>query len=163
MIVVRVIALRLAILAGGWWILTEGDRGGLGFGVPVVGLALATSLWLSPPARQPWRPLGMVRFAAHFLVHSVLGGIDVARRALAPRIPLAPAVRAFRGQLPPGPARDVFASAVSLMPGTLVIDRTPDGLIVHALVDSEQVDHELAVLEATIAHAMGPTRERADG
>jgi multicomponent Na+:H+ antiporter subunit E len=160
---VRVLVLRAAILSGGWWVFTEGDRGGIAFGVPVVGLALVTSLWLSPPARQPWRPFGLARFAAYFLFHSVRGGVDVARRALSPRLPLSPGVRAFPVQLPHGPARDVFAATLSLMPGTLVVDRGEDTLFVHTLADTAQVDRDLAALEVRVAHAMGPTREAGDG
>lgn len=153
MTVVRVVLLRAALLFGGWWILVEGDRGGVAFGVPVVILALLTSLWLSPPTRQSWRPIALMRFAAYFVFHSVLGAVDVARRVFAPRLPLAPNLIAFRGRLSPGMARDVFAGALSMMPGTLVVDRDDDELLVHVLVDSEAVERELGMLEERVANA----------
>lgn len=163
MTIVRAVLLRAALLAGGWWILIEADRAGVAFGVPIVTLALFTSLWLSPPTRQSWRPIALVRFVAHFVLHSVLGAVDVARRAFTPRLLLTPNLRTFRGRLPPGAARDVFAGALSMMPGTLVVNRDDDALLVHTLVDSEAVDRELGVLEERVANAMGSMRERRDG
>ena len=151
---VRTIALRAAILAGGWWTLSEGSRSGVAFGAVVVVVALVVSLWLSPPVHQPWRPLGLVRLAMHFLYHSVRGGVDVARRAFAPRLPLDPALRAFPTSLPPGPAREVFAATLSLMPGTLAVEQRDRELVVHVLVDSDQVERDLSALERRVARAM---------
>jgi multicomponent Na+:H+ antiporter subunit E len=159
--ILRTVLLRGAILSLGWWILSEGSRAGVGFGAVVVALALAASLWLSPPTRQPWRLVGLVRFVVHFLYHSVRGGVDVARRAFAPSLPLAPALLAFPARLPPGPARDVFTATLSLMPGTLAVEQGDRDVVVHVLVEGDAVEHELAALERRIAHAMGT--EAVDG
>lgn len=161
-IVARALALRAAILAAGWWILTAGDPRGLGFGIAVVGVATATSLWLGPPAAQPWRPLGLARLALHFLVHSLRAGVDVARLACSPRR-LAPELVTYRGRLPPGPARDVLAGMLSLMPGSLTVDRTDDALVIHVLATPRAHHAELAALEDRIIDAMGPAELRRRG
>jgi multicomponent Na+:H+ antiporter subunit E len=151
----RTVLLRGVVLALGWWILTEGDRDSVGFGVVIASVALSASLWLEPPAPQTWRVLGMVRFTAHFLYRSLRGGIDVARRAFAPRLPLEPGLRSFPTRLPPGPARDLFSATLSLMPGTLAVEQGEGGILVHVLVDGASVTPELADLEARVAEATG--------
>jgi multicomponent Na+:H+ antiporter subunit E len=156
LIVARSLLIRTAILAAGWWILTEGDPAGIGFGIGIVALAVVTSLWLAPPVTQRYRPLALIQLALYFLVSSMRGGVDVARRAFSPRLPLSPGIRRFSGELPPGPARDTFAGMLTLMPGTLAVDRTDEAILVHTLVDTAQVDDELRTLERRIARALGP-------
>jgi multicomponent Na+:H+ antiporter subunit E len=158
--ILRAALLRGTILALGWWILSEGSRAGASFGAVVVALALAASLWLSPPTAQSWRPVGLVRFAGHFLYHSVRGGVDVARRAFAPSLPLAPSLLAFPARLAAGPARDVFTATLSLMPGTLAVEPRETDIVIHVLVEGTAVEHELAALERRITEAMGAAEVR---
>ena len=147
---------RTAVLALGWWALTEGDTAALVFGVPVVLCAVAGSIAVGPSRAPRWRPLGLARFALHFLVESLRGGLDVARRALSPRMPLAPAVVHYRTRLPAGTARDLFAGAISLMPGTLSMRAGEAELELHVLVDRGAAgQRELARLEQRVAGALG--------
>jgi multicomponent Na+:H+ antiporter subunit E len=63
-----------------------------------------------------------------------MAGVDVARRALDPRLPLRPGFVTYAPRLPPGGARDAFCALASLMPGTLPADTNEDGtLLVHCL------------------------------
>jgi multicomponent Na+:H+ antiporter subunit E len=89
-----------------------------------------------------------------FLWQSVSGGVDVALRALKPRMPLAPTVFDYRLRLPPGPAPVTMASLVSLMPGTLA---TVSGtrLRVHVLDATRGYEDELELLEAQVAWVFG--------
>lgn len=146
---------RAAILCAGWWILSEGDPAGIGFGIVVVAIALAASLALSPPPRLAWKPLGLLRFAHFFVKGSLHGGFDVARRALAPRLALAPEVIRFRSRLPVGPALDLFTSTLSLMPGTLAVDREGSLLEVHTLFAAGAHARELQLLEECVGAATG--------
>lgn len=158
---------RAAILCVGWWILSEGDPAGVGFGVAVVAIALVASLALSPPPRLAWKPLGLLRYAAFFVKGSLHGGFDVAHRALAPRLALAPAVIRFRSRLPAGPALDLFTSTMSLMPGTLAVDREGSEIEVHTLFAAEAHARELELLEECVGAAtgvvLGPEQEAGDG
>jgi multicomponent Na+:H+ antiporter subunit E len=161
------LAVRAAVLAAGWLILTAGARDGLGYGAAVVLLALLVSVGLGPPARTAWRPLGLLRFAGFFLHSSLRGGVDVARRALSPRRAISPQVTSYRTRLPAGAARDLFNAALSLMPGTLSVDRDGPALQVHVLAaTADETRRSLARLEDRIAGGLGvslASGDEADG
>jgi multicomponent Na+:H+ antiporter subunit E len=159
----RALLVRAALLAAGWWILTAGDRSALGFGVPVVLAALAASLSLPAPAPPRWRPLGLLGFALAFGAGSVRAGIDVAARALAPHVRIAPAMVEYTLRLPEGSARNLFVATVNLMPGTLSVDVDGRQLHVHALAGHDPaLVHRLEVLERRVARALGERLEGAD-
>jgi multicomponent Na+:H+ antiporter subunit E len=146
---------RAAWLAAGWWALIEGDPAGLAFGLPVVVLATVASLRVRPPGHERWHPLGVARLVGSFLAHSLQGGLDVAARALAPRLPLAPVMLDYQASLPPGPALSIFMGALSLMPGTLAVDAHGAEVKVHALADDrDALRRQLAALEARVAGAL---------
>ncbi|MBE7504493.1 MAG: Na+/H+ antiporter subunit E, partial [Verrucomicrobiales bacterium] len=83
-------ALRLALLAALWWVLAGADTRSWIVGVPVVLAATWVSRGLTPAVAWRWSWTGAFRFAGFFLWHSLLGGADVAWRALHPRRPLRP-------------------------------------------------------------------------
>ncbi|HEX7838114.1 MAG TPA: Na+/H+ antiporter subunit E [Kofleriaceae bacterium] len=155
----RAIALRATVIAAGWWILGEGHAS-LGFGVPVVLAALLAS-FLAPSPRPPrFHVVALVRFALAFASGSVRGGLDVARRALAPRLPISPAVVEYTLHLPEGAARDLFLGTASLMPGSLCLDLDGSRLHVHVLADhTSGVARELELIERRIARALGEPLE----
>ena len=83
----------------------------IGFGPAdlVVGLIAAaaatwTSLRLLPPQPGRMRLTALLSLIPHFLWKSVVAGVDVARRALDPRLPLRPGFIAYRVGFAPGPA-----------------------------------------------------------
>lgn len=151
----RSIALRAAILAAGWWTLTGGRVTGAPFGAVVVGIALVVSLALPSIGAPRWRPGGLVRFAGVFLIGSVHGGVDVARRAFAPSLPVAPDLLTYEVRLPAGPPTFLFASALSLMPGTSSVTLDGRSLVIHTLVSGPQVLGDIERLEQAIAGAVG--------
>ncbi|WP_338863798.1 Na+/H+ antiporter subunit E [Myxococcus stipitatus] len=139
-----------------WWALCDGDLSSLTFGVPVMTAVLVVSFMLSPPRRYSWRLIDVVRFGVFFLAGSVQGGIDVARRALAPGMPISPVFIRYRLRLPPGAPCTVFRITLSLMPGTLNADVLGDELVVHSLVDrGEVLHHELEDLERRVSRLFG--------
>jgi multicomponent Na+:H+ antiporter subunit E len=81
-------------------------------------LAAAAATWVSLRLLPP--DAGRVKFAAllarspRFLWLSVLAGIDVARRALSPSLPLRTGFVSYRTSLPRGQARNSFATITSL-------------------------------------------------
>lgn len=158
----RSAGLRTALLAGGWWIVTEGDRSAVAFGVPLVLLALGASLSLSPAPAPRWSATGLARFVVVFVAGSLLGGVDVARRALAPTLPIAPGMMRFPLRLRTSPARRLFMCTLSLMPGTLCVSQEGDELLVHVLSDEgDGRSRTLRALEAHVARAVGePLEER---
>ena len=137
-------------LAALWWIVTEGRPGSWGVGIPVVLLAALTALAVTPTRRWRIRPAGLARFLVHFLVGSVRGGVDVARRVLSPRMRLAPGFLTYRLSLPEGAPRVLLADAISLMPGTLTVDLVGEELHLHALDAGPGLAGELAELERRV-------------
>ena len=86
---------------------------------------------------------------------SLRGGVDVALRALHPRLPLAPALLAYDLRLAPGLARIFMVNVVSLLPGTLSADLSGSGLSVHVLDRNLPVQHQLQALEQQVAMLFG--------
>lgn len=149
------------VLAGGWWTIAEGDPAGLAFGAPIVLLALAASACTSVAPSPRWSLPGLSRFALAFLSGSLLGGVDVARRALAPRLPISPTLVTFALRLPAGPARNLFMATLSLMPGTLVADLVGDLVEVHVLAGGgAELTRQLRAMEAHVARALGEKLEQ---
>jgi len=117
-----------------------------------------TSLRLLPPAA------GRVKFAAlaargpRFLWQSVLAGIDVARRALHPRLPLAAGLVTYRTGLPRGQARNTFATITSLLPGTVPLADEETGIVYHCLDTAQPVADQLAADERAYGKALEPGR-----
>lgn len=156
----RSVAVRASVLSGGWWVIAEGDRSALLFGVPIVLLALGASVALPSPSAPRWSPTGLARFASAFLFGSLHGGLDVARRALAHRLLIAPTVLRYPLGLRTEPARHLFMGALSLMPGTLSVSLEGDGLEVHVLVDQgDGFARQLRDLEERVAGAAGERLE----
>ncbi|MDZ7826958.1 MAG: Na+/H+ antiporter subunit E [Gammaproteobacteria bacterium] len=123
-------------------------------GLVTVTVAGFTGAVLVPGRPYPWRPARLVRFTAFFLYWSIRGGLDVARRALAPGLPISPRWLRYRIALPPGQPRTLLVSILSLLPGTLSADlEEADLLVVHALTgeDSASVRRNVHRLESEVA------------
>lgn len=127
----RAMIFRAVLLALCWWAITEGDRDALGFGALAVTVALLLSLRLHKPVH--FGVLALLQFLPLFIWRSLAGGVDVARRALAPGPPLDPALVEYRTQLPAGLPRVFLANVISLLPGTLTADLRDEVLCLHVL------------------------------
>lgn len=90
----------------------------------------------------------------HFLWESVLAGIDVARRALDPKLPLRPGFVTCPLGFPPGYARNTFATITSLLPGSVPADETEAELIYHCLDTAAPVVEQLWKEERLLAKAL---------
>lgn len=153
-------AAQTAVLLGLVWMALDG----LANPVPGIAFALggaALGAWLVPGQPYPWRPLRVALFGGYFLYESLRGGVDVAWRALHPRLPLAPETFDYPLWLPEGMPRTVMVSTVSLLPGTLSVDVDDAGLLrVHALVPGSASG--LDTLQRRVAHLFSlapPERE----
>jgi multicomponent Na+:H+ antiporter subunit E len=146
---------RAALMAAAWFGFNGADWNSWIVGGPVVLGAAWVSLRLLPAISWRWSFSGAILFAGFFLRESLRGGWDVARRALAPRLGLAPAIVCYDLRLPAGPARLFFCSAVSLLPGTSVIAIEQSRICVHVLDFSPHVEEELRELERRVAALFG--------
>ena len=104
---------RALLLGFGWWALTEGDPSSLAIGLTMVAAATLASLIASPPQPITLQPRALVTLAGGFLYGSLLGGWDVARRALAPSLPISPALIPYSTRLDSMPAQQVSSSVPS--------------------------------------------------
>lgn len=148
---VRTTLIGGALFALVWAALARGGPGWLAAGAVGVAAAWATlRVTAAPPqARLCWRRLP--RFLAFFVGHSLAGGLDVARRVLAPDMRLQPGLVTIRTALPTEGARVLLALAVSLMPGTLAARVNGDELTLHALDAQAAVEEETRRIEREIA------------
>jgi multicomponent Na+:H+ antiporter subunit E len=134
---------------GFWLVLTGADADDLAAGLVAAVAATWASLRLMPS--QPWglRPIKLAGYVLHFLRQSITAGIDVAWRALQPRMSLQPGFVVYQAQLPPGTTREAFRAIMSLMPGTLPCGPAEgNGLTIHCLDVTQPVAEQLAVEEA---------------
>ncbi|MEA3302987.1 MAG: Na+/H+ antiporter subunit E [Pseudomonadota bacterium] len=144
---------RVLVFALLWWILTQGAINSWLVGAPVVLLAALASVWLLPAI--PWSLSGVVRFIPFFLWRSLYAGIDVARRALHPKLPISPGLFDYRWRLPPGLPRVFMANTVSLLPGTLSAELGEEYLRVHVIDQSGDFIPELSIVEESVARLFG--------
>jgi len=144
-----------------WWVLTDGAASSWWIGVPAVLLALLASIALIPPLPFVW--LGLVRFVPFFLIHSLLGGIDVARRVFQPRLPISPDLVEYPLRLPPGLAQVIMVNTVSLLPGTLAAELGQDILKIHVLDSGSDFETELIAIEEHVARLFSAPFNIIDG
>lgn len=95
--------------------------------------------WRPDPLRLLRKSTALVRYVPRFLVELVKANIQVVYLALHPKMPIRPGIiaLAIRHRSPLGTT--LLANSITLTPGTLTMDVTPDGrtLYIHALDVSE--------------------------
>lgn len=156
---------RSVLLALLWWVLNGDDVGSWWFGAPAVAAAALFDFALSPGDGPRPTLAGTARFVPYFLRQSLIGGADVALRALRPSLPLAPGMLEYPHRLPAGPPSAVMAATVSLLPGTLTADMGEGYLRVHTLTEGQDAAGDLRELEARVAglFGLGTAPDRGEG
>lgn len=147
--------LRTAGLYLVWWVMTEGDSSGLGFGALIVVLVGLLSCKLYPPSGYSLHPLATLRFAGYFMLRSVVAGVDVGRRLLSPSVPVNPGYLTVTTSLPAGSPRWLLANTLSLMPGTLSVRLQGASLELHCLDLDQPIDADVRSAERKIAGVFG--------
>jgi multicomponent Na+:H+ antiporter subunit E len=138
-----------------WIVLTGGNPADLGAGAVAALAATWASLRLLPPSTSRMQLSAFARLVLRFLRQSVVAGVDVARRALDPRLPLHPGFVVYPVGLPRGPARHVFTTLMSLLPGTVPTGADARSqLLVHCLDSEQPVAAQLAAEEAVFARVI---------
>jgi multicomponent Na+:H+ antiporter subunit E len=153
----RVLVVR-ALLYFALWIVVDQSAKPANLVVGVLASAAATwaSLKLLPPAIGRVRLGALLLLLPRFLWQSLVAGVDVARRAFAPRLDLQPGFIDYRTQLPPGSARNAFELIASLMPGSVPSDETRGTIEFHCLDTRQPVAEQLAAEERAYARALQP-------
>lgn len=147
---------RLAGFLAFWVIIAGTEPVDILFGVPAALIAASASMQLLPARTKRLRVVALAKLVPRFLYQSISAGIDVAWRALDPRLPLQPGFVTYRPRLPPGAALSTFSTVTSLLPGTLPSGTDESGrLIVHCLDTTQPVNDQLAMEEALLMRALG--------
>jgi multicomponent Na+:H+ antiporter subunit E len=145
-----------------WLVLAGLGPADLIIGALAAALATWTSLRLLPPGRGRPRFAFLAILAIRFVWQSVAAGIDVAWRALDPRLPLRPGFVVYPIRLQTSPARNAFLTLSSLLPGTLPTGLDEGGaLLIHCLDVGQPVVAQMAAEESLLIRALG--KERNDG
>jgi len=145
-----------------WLVLAGVDSADLPAAAVAVGGATWASLRLLPP--QPWhlRPLALLGLVVRFLRQSVVAGVDVAWRALDPRLPVRPGLVVYPVRLAPGPTQNTFATLAGLVPGSTPVGPAEGaGLLIHCLDVDQPVVAQLQTEEALFTRALGLPSGRA--
>lgn len=141
---------RAIPFAAVWWILTDGEPESWSIGLPTVFISAWISMSLTNQHPGRWRLLSAVRFIGFFAIASVRGGIDVARRAFHPRMPLHPDLIRYPFKIENPSARILMANTISLLPGTLSVELHDDDIEVHILDNTQPFRAELERVESVI-------------
>lgn len=124
---------RLAIFGALWAVLTGGAVDSLVYGAAAVVAATALSLFIYP-AVQPgivvWRAVAVL---PRFLVQSGLGGLDVARRAFDPRLPISPGWVDIPLSNRHDAANVLLGGVISILPGSLSAGPGDGEMDIHVL------------------------------
>ena len=136
-----------------WWLLTDGAASSWWIGIPAVLLALLIIYALDLPTISVWSKLP--GFLLFFFQHSLLGGIDVARRVFQRNISIAPQLYDYTMRLPSGLPQVMMANSVGLLPGTLSVGLEENVLTVHVLDKHTDFLAELEAVEKYIARIFG--------
>lgn len=148
-------AVRAGLFASLWWVLTGGDSSSWIIGVPVVLVAAWLSASLAGTAAFRLSLPGFARYLVFFVVESIRGGVDVARRVLLPGGQVEPHLLEYRTGLADGLPRDMLVYTVSLLPGTLAVDIEGDRLTLHALSHDMQPLESARTCERLVAAVFG--------
>jgi multicomponent Na+:H+ antiporter subunit E len=152
---IHALVMRALVFTALWSLLSENawhDWPLVVLGV-VAGVAVSFALW--PVGAWQWRFLPVLRFIPYFLRESLTGGIDVARRAFSPKMPLDPGLLEFPLRLRGGAARVFFCWTVSLLPGTASVHLSEARLKVHVLDRQLPAMEKLRELEDYITALFG--------
>ncbi|RVU48400.1 cation transporter [Lujinxingia sediminis] len=147
---------RVVFFASLWWIWAGDKPASWWFGAPsVLGAAIMAARRVGDESQRV-RVRGLVVFLLYFVRASFKGGLDVAWRAISPRMRLRPGFLEYPLRLDGERAPAVFfANIISLLPGTLSVELGARSVMVHAIDLEAPVEAQLQELEERIAVMFG--------
>ena len=146
---------RAALFLALWLIIDQSAKpANLLFGLVATAAATWTSLHLLPPATGRVRIFALLRLLPRFLWQSTVAGLDVARRAFSPRMPLSTGFIDYPVGLPRGSARNAFELISSLLPGSVPTNENDTVIEYHCLDVTQPVAEQLAAEERAYAPAL---------
>ncbi|HVN36193.1 MAG TPA: Na+/H+ antiporter subunit E [Casimicrobiaceae bacterium] len=126
----------------------------LALGLATAAAASSASVRLLPRGAAGIGVLALLAYLPHFLLYSLRGGLDVARRALALDMRLLPGFVDVQTLMPRGFARHTFTTITSLMPGSLPCADSPSSLRYHCLDTAQPVGQQIEAEEHALRGAL---------
>jgi multicomponent Na+:H+ antiporter subunit E len=149
------VARRAVFFSLVWWLLVGGSASGWLFGLAAIPGATAASIRLGPTTPLRLRPVPFLRYLASFLLQSLLGAWDVARRAVHPRLPLAATFIEYPLRLEDETSRVLLAATITMLPGTITAEIRSDRLLIHAIDATRPVVATIRAMETRIGALFG--------
>jgi multicomponent Na+:H+ antiporter subunit E len=147
---------RAALFLAFWLMIAGYDLADVPVGLLAAALATWASFRLLPLRTVRLRLPYLLAFLLHFSRQSVMSGIEVARIAFDPRLPLQPGFVVYHCRLRSAGQRGAFCALSSLLPGTLPAGTNDDGdLLIHCLDVSQPVAASLAAEETLFTQVIG--------
>ncbi len=84
----------------------------------------------------------------------IKANIDVAKRILNPRLPIAPRIVRVRGTQKTDLCRVIFANSITLTPGTVSLDLDEEDIVVHALTKEAADDVQSGDMDRRVTTAL---------
>ncbi|WP_186297588.1 Na+/H+ antiporter subunit E [Sedimenticola selenatireducens] len=141
--------MKVLVFALVWWVMTNGALQSWLIGGGAI--VLATLAAKKPATHFTIRYFKLVMLIPFFLKQSILGGVDVARRALQPSMPIDPILVECPLRLPPGSPQVFMTNMVSLLPGTLSATLENNRLKMHVLDQQSSYMKDYLLLEEKVA------------
>jgi multicomponent Na+:H+ antiporter subunit E len=159
---VRPTAFRAAALFALWLALARWSIADIAVGLVVATLASWASFSVLPlRSHRRQSILAMAELVLRFPMQSFLAGLDVARRAFDPRLPLRPGFVVCPMRLRQDTARNAFRVLMSLQPGSLPVGEDSSGaLLVHCLDTGKPLIASFIEEELLFAEAVGAEVDR---
>jgi len=146
---------RAFVLTLIWLALNGSDLKSWVIGLPFIIFASWVSLKLVPPSIYKINLFGFSKFFHYFLIESVRGGWDVAKRTLSPTLNISPGNIQYTSSLPTGLPIVLFSGCISLLPGSLTQQFEGKQLSIHLLDANTSHNQALLDLENLIANMLG--------
>jgi multicomponent Na+:H+ antiporter subunit E len=151
----KVLVSRFAFFLCVWLMVANWNEEDLPFGLAASALALWISLSILPPTAVRPRLAPLAKLNLRFFSSSIIAGVDVAWRALLPRLDLRPGFVAVSLTLPPGSIHNAFLVYSSLQPGTLPTNAEGETLWVHCLDTLQPIAATIVEDETLFKKAIG--------
>jgi len=97
---------------------------------------------------------GLIRYGPWLFGAIIRANLDVARRIIHPRLPIAPSVVRVSAEQQTVAGRVTYANSITLTPGTISLDVTHEDIEVHALsveaaqdLQSGEMERRITVME----------------
>jgi len=141
-----------------WLIFTEFDFRSFIIGVFFIAAAAVMASWLfsqQSKGRNNYTSIQLIaipRFILFFILQSILGGIDTAKRAFSKHLNIAPGFIHYQLRLLTLDVNtNLFFNLLSLLPGSAYVTNEPQGIVIHFLSLTESSIDEIKHCEQEVA------------